>query len=133
MSDLYPLHDAPALTWGCVYTLLPVVHKYNFPKLLTRLMAFIKEESEALDMHDPDCTDIYVFRWLALAERLQLDVLRELCLDKVQVMTSAQLRTALTVTEEGCETDLCEHVKRLSQELRAGSLLLALALASDAR
>jgi hypothetical protein len=50
--DLYPQHDSPALDLGSVYTLLPVVHKYDFTKLLARLVAFVKANSEALT-HDP--------------------------------------------------------------------------------
>jgi hypothetical protein len=30
LSDLYPLHDPPALSLESVYALLPVVHKYVF-------------------------------------------------------------------------------------------------------
>ncbi|KAG1679806.1 hypothetical protein FOA52_012718 [Chlamydomonas sp. UWO 241] len=48
LSDLYPLPDATGLTLGSVYVLLPVAHKYNFTKLLKRLVAFVKERSKAL-------------------------------------------------------------------------------------
>jgi hypothetical protein len=42
MACLYPLHDAPALTLGGAYALLPVAHKYGFTKLVSRLLDFIK-------------------------------------------------------------------------------------------
>ncbi|KAG1674726.1 hypothetical protein FOA52_013561 [Chlamydomonas sp. UWO 241] len=77
LSDLYPLHDPPALTLGSVLTMLPVVHKYNFTKLLTRLVVFVKENLGRLG-HEPHKSTTYAIRWLALAELLQLDELREL-------------------------------------------------------
>ncbi|KAG1664744.1 hypothetical protein FOA52_004752 [Chlamydomonas sp. UWO 241] len=79
LSCLYPPHDQPELTFESVYTLLPVVHKYNLFKLLTRLIAFIKTNGAFLSP-DPAYPSKYVVRWLALAERLQLVDPRELCL-----------------------------------------------------
>jgi hypothetical protein len=70
LMDLGPMHDPPALTWGSVYVLLPVAHKYDFPKLLARLVAFVTENSEALT-HIPTLPKEFLVRWLALAERLQ--------------------------------------------------------------
>ncbi|KAG1670260.1 hypothetical protein FOA52_003610 [Chlamydomonas sp. UWO 241] len=69
LSCLYPLHDQPELTPGSVDTLLPVVHKFDFPKLMARLVAFIKGEREALS-HSPPKSSTYAIYWLALAERL---------------------------------------------------------------
>ncbi|KAG1661460.1 hypothetical protein FOA52_006823 [Chlamydomonas sp. UWO 241] len=45
LSCLYPLHYQPKLTLGSVYTLLPVAHKYNSTRLLTRLVAFVEGKS----------------------------------------------------------------------------------------
>ncbi|KAG1670265.1 hypothetical protein FOA52_003615 [Chlamydomonas sp. UWO 241] len=42
LSYLYPEHDPPGLSLSSVYMLLPVVHKYDFPRLLARLLAFMK-------------------------------------------------------------------------------------------
>jgi hypothetical protein len=96
LSDLYPMHDSPALTLGSVLTLLPVVHKYDFSKLLTRLVAFVKESTGELH-HDPKYRSTYIVRWLEVSERLQLDDLRELCLDRLRDMTGEELQTATTV------------------------------------
>ncbi|KAG1658501.1 hypothetical protein FOA52_011967 [Chlamydomonas sp. UWO 241] len=99
LSDLYPLHDAPALSLGIVH-MLPVVHKYNFTKLLTRLLTFIKDNSEELLSYksSPDVpfqpSSSYVITWLALAEHLQLDDLRELCIGMLHTMSSRVARDA---------------------------------------
>ncbi|KAG1656642.1 hypothetical protein FOA52_008866 [Chlamydomonas sp. UWO 241] len=121
LSCLCPLHDQPELTLLSVYTLLPVVHKYDFPRLLTRLVAFIKGKSTALS-HDPASSAAYIVRWLALAERLQLDELRELCLGKLRGMTREQLQSAITV-QAGSGADrlkkqaVRKDVRELSHEL----------------
>ncbi|KAG1666413.1 hypothetical protein FOA52_006522 [Chlamydomonas sp. UWO 241] len=96
LSDCYPQCTPPALTLGNVFMLLPVVHKYNFPYLLTRLMAITKEQSGALS-HDPAVLATFVIRWLDLAERLQLDELRQLCMDRLQGMTREERKMAITV------------------------------------
>ncbi|KAG1670273.1 hypothetical protein FOA52_003623 [Chlamydomonas sp. UWO 241] len=99
LSCLYPLHDQPELTLLSVYTLLPIVHKYDFPKLLLRLMTFVKGKSADLS-HIPTFKSRYVVHWVALAEGLQPDELRELCLDRLGRMTREQLHMAITVEVE---------------------------------
>ncbi|KAG1673774.1 hypothetical protein FOA52_002343 [Chlamydomonas sp. UWO 241] len=118
-SCLYPLHDKPKLTLGSVYNLLPVAHKYNFTKLLTRLMDFVKEGTLS---PDPAFPASYIIRWLALAERLQLD---ELCLGWLQGMTREDLDEATTVeVAVGSGADMQmkhvvrQEVKGLVQALR---------------
>ncbi|KAG1674731.1 hypothetical protein FOA52_013566 [Chlamydomonas sp. UWO 241] len=121
LIDLYPLHDPPALTLGSVYTLLPVVH--NFTKLLTRLVAFVKDNIE--DLPQSSCISAkYIIYWLSLAERLQLDELHELVLDRLRGLTREQLRKATTAEVEvesgaGAQTRrvVREEVKRLGQAL----------------
>ncbi|KAG1655834.1 hypothetical protein FOA52_013290 [Chlamydomonas sp. UWO 241] len=81
MTDLHQLPEPPALSLSGVYELLPVVHKYDFSRLLARLVAFIRLQRGRL-LADPDHFETYVVRWLALAERLQLDELHELCLGR---------------------------------------------------
>ncbi|KAG1680629.1 hypothetical protein FOA52_015078 [Chlamydomonas sp. UWO 241] len=98
-SCLYLLHDQPDLTLPSVYALLPVVHKYDFTKLLGRLVAFVKGKREELSA-DPGSFRGYVIKWLALAERLQLDELRDLCLDKLRSMTGEGRQDAITVEVE---------------------------------
>ncbi|KAG1673749.1 hypothetical protein FOA52_002318 [Chlamydomonas sp. UWO 241] len=115
LSDLHQQRDPPALTLGSVLTLLPVVHKYDFTKLLTRLAAFVKARGGEMS-HDPGLPSNFVVRWLALAERLQLDELRELCLGRLQGMTKEELRKATTVaqsTERGTERVVREEVSNL--------------------
>ncbi|KAG1680630.1 hypothetical protein FOA52_015079 [Chlamydomonas sp. UWO 241] len=129
LSCLYPLHDQPDLTLLSVYTLLPVVHKYDFTKLLGRLVAIVMGKREELSA-DPGSFSRYVIRWLALAERLQLDKLRELCLDKLRSFKKEQLKLAFTVeVEVDSDTEqrlllsfqknlaVREEVKSLSQAL----------------
>ncbi|KAG1667005.1 hypothetical protein FOA52_014317 [Chlamydomonas sp. UWO 241] len=125
LMDLYPLHDTPALTLGSVFTLLPVAHNFPFfPRLLARLVAFVEDNSEALT-HDPVFLKQFVIRWLALAERLQLDELRELVLGKVRGMTKEQLQQAIFVElEPGSSANkqkkhaIRKEMEELSQALR---------------
>ncbi|KAG1671683.1 hypothetical protein FOA52_007474 [Chlamydomonas sp. UWO 241] len=62
-SYLYRLHDQPKLTLGSVQVMLPVVHKYDFAKLLARLMAFVKKKIRELD-EDPDMLHTYIVKAL---------------------------------------------------------------------
>ncbi|KAG1673776.1 hypothetical protein FOA52_002345 [Chlamydomonas sp. UWO 241] len=117
LSDLYPRRDAPTLKLGSVLIVLPVVHKYDFRWLLTRLVAFVKENSELLS-HDQNCPDSYVLVWLALAERLQLDELRELCLDRLHGMTKEELQTAITVEVEVGSGDAKQMRRAVRQEVQ---------------
>ncbi|KAG1673421.1 hypothetical protein FOA52_002186 [Chlamydomonas sp. UWO 241] len=82
LSDLYPQGQPPTLTLDGVYMLLPVVHKYNLPRLHVRLVAFVKEHSAELSA-DPKVTSTSVMRWMSLAESLQLDELHDLCYDRL--------------------------------------------------
>ncbi|KAG1666999.1 hypothetical protein FOA52_014311 [Chlamydomonas sp. UWO 241] len=116
LMDLYPLHDPPALTWGSVFTLLPVAHKYDFPRLLARLVAFVKDNSDALT-HDSKLK-AYSIRWLALAERLQLDELRELVLGKVRGMTREQLQQAIAVEVEAGGSAAKQKVHAVREEVK---------------
>ncbi|KAG1674608.1 hypothetical protein FOA52_001857 [Chlamydomonas sp. UWO 241] len=108
LSHLYPQYDPPALSLCSVFTPLPVAHKYNFAKLLKQLVAFVKETSGALsDNSERDLTNIIA--WLALAERLQLDVLVEMCLDRLRGMTREQLQMTITEAVE-VGSDTCEKL-----------------------
>jgi hypothetical protein len=136
-SYLSQLHDQPKLTLSSVFTMLPVVHKYDFAKLLKRLMAFVKEKIEELSADaNTHCT--YIIPWLALAESLQLDELRELCLNRLRGLAKPQLLAAITVeVEEGSGAAaqtrrvLRTRVKALGKEVSDELLLLAMnALAS---
>jgi hypothetical protein len=84
-SFMHPLSPDPAV----LYRLC----RYDFTKLLARLLAFVKEKSGALSS-DPAKPSAYVISWLALAERLQMDVLHELILGRLRCMTKQQLKVA---------------------------------------
>ncbi|KAG1670275.1 hypothetical protein FOA52_003625 [Chlamydomonas sp. UWO 241] len=125
LKDLYPQYDPPALTLSSVYKLLPVVHKYDFTKLLERMVAFVKGMSGALS-HDPAHPTIYIIRWLALAEVLQLDALRELCLGKLRGMTREQRKAALVVEVKAGTAPVELKTHRLRREvMQLGHDLLA--------
>ncbi|KAG1655836.1 hypothetical protein FOA52_013292 [Chlamydomonas sp. UWO 241] len=135
MADLHQLREPPALSLSGVYELLPVVHKYDFSRLLARLVAFVRVERGRL-FADPESSETYVVRWLALAERLQLDELHELCLGRVREMTKKQLRRAVSrAVEVGSGADrqyLCgafhavrREVLQLRQKTRDELVLLA--------
>ncbi|KAG1657553.1 hypothetical protein FOA52_005439 [Chlamydomonas sp. UWO 241] len=98
LSCLLPLHDQPDLTLHAGYALLPVVHKYDFTKLLTRLVSFVTEKIETLSP-EPSSPQT-IIAWLALAERLQLFELCELCFGQLRHMTKKQRETAITVRNE---------------------------------
>jgi hypothetical protein len=112
LSCLYPLHDQPELTLSSVYTLLPVVHKYNFPKLLTRLVAFVKRQTQ----HPSRFSGPNFVQWLALAERLQLDELREWCLTSIRAGSRQDLVKDTTVAQ-GTKRVVREEVKQLDRTL----------------
>ncbi|KAG1670276.1 hypothetical protein FOA52_003626 [Chlamydomonas sp. UWO 241] len=132
LSDLYPQFDPPALTLSSVYTLLPVMHKYDFPKLLARLVGFIKGKIKALS-HNAWGPANYIVLWLALSERLQLDELRELCLNKLRSMTRQQLQIAITMDVEADSVTgnkrraVRKEVQQLGEELHDEIILTALA------
>ncbi|KAG1655833.1 hypothetical protein FOA52_013289 [Chlamydomonas sp. UWO 241] len=133
LTDLHHQRDPPALTLGSGYALLPVVHKYHFSKLLTRLMAFVMDMNDALN-HRPKHPNTYVVNWLALAERLLLDVLRKLCLNRLGRMTKKQLQVAIRVEVVGVgaaaggrmrkKYAVRQEVAALGEEVRNAILLL---------
>jgi hypothetical protein len=125
LNLLYPLHEPPALDLGSVYTLLPTVHKYDFSKAITtRLVAFVKDQVLGFDPNKPKT---YVVRWLALAERLQLDELRELCLGRLRGATRQQLETAIMMPPpHSLERGIREDVKALGPDLLGSLLALSL-------
>ncbi|KAG1680334.1 hypothetical protein FOA52_015424 [Chlamydomonas sp. UWO 241] len=87
-----PLHDAPALTLGGAYTLLPVAHQYGFTKLVTKLCDFVKGQTL---LSNPQHPSNFFASWLVLAERLQLDDLLEQLLKKLCQKPDDELADAL--------------------------------------
>ncbi|KAG1655616.1 hypothetical protein FOA52_007264 [Chlamydomonas sp. UWO 241] len=125
LSDFFPHCEPPPLTWRSVRTL--------FAKLLTQLVAFVKENEAMAD--DPEDSDTYVITWLALAERLQLDELRELCLANLRSFSPEQLKTAISIevlegSGAGTVTRrvLCEQVRQLGPARDDLLLMLAEAI-----
>ncbi|KAG1661259.1 hypothetical protein FOA52_003716 [Chlamydomonas sp. UWO 241] len=125
LSHLYPLHQPPALDWGSAYTLLPTLHKYDFSKAITRLLiAFVKDQE--LDIN-PLLPKTYIITWLALAERLQLDELRELCLGKLRGATKDDLQSAIMMPGPVLlKRGVREEVAALSPKLLSSLLALCL-------
>ncbi|KAG1671677.1 hypothetical protein FOA52_007468 [Chlamydomonas sp. UWO 241] len=131
-SCLYPLHDQPEVTLDSVQVMLLVVHKYDFAKLLKRLVAFVKENIELLS-GDANTRETYIIAWLALAESPQLDELLELCLGRLRGMAPEELKDAITVeVEEGSGADkqtrrvLRKQVKALGRGTSDAVFLLAM-------
>ncbi|KAG1657510.1 hypothetical protein FOA52_003747 [Chlamydomonas sp. UWO 241] len=114
LSGLYPHHDQPELTLDSVYVLLAVVHKYNFAKLLERLVAFATRQTRPI-IRQQSSNPIH---WLALAERLQLDELCEWCFAYLQTMTKEDLVAITTTVEQGGTKRVArEEFKQLGSEL----------------
>jgi hypothetical protein len=88
----HPLYDAPALTLGGVFSLLPVAHKYGFTQLITRLVDYIKGQTL---LPDPQHPIKYIISWIALAERVQLDDLLEQRVAELEKMSGDELAQAL--------------------------------------
>jgi hypothetical protein len=109
-----PLHDAPALTLGGAYTLLPVAHKYGFTKLVTKLVDYVK--GQAL-LCDPQHPSKYITSWLIMAERVQLDdllqhLVKELCQMSGEGLAQALIKpddTSATLREQADE--LCSDTR----------------------
>ncbi|KAG1667959.1 hypothetical protein FOA52_008331 [Chlamydomonas sp. UWO 241] len=120
MSDLYPLIEPPPLTLGGVYVLLPVVHKYDFTRLVTRLVAFVKANSDKL-YSDPRFPSNFILRWLTLAEQLQLDALREVCLGRLRNMLREDIEQAMLLPDGG----VCDEVKRMDHATLVELLAIA--------
>jgi hypothetical protein len=121
LNFLYPLHESPALDLGSVYTLLPTVHKYDFSKAITRrLMAFVKDQELGFDPYLPKT---YVVRWIALAQHLQLDELRALCLGRLRGASRQELEQAIMMpTPPSLERGVREEVTALGPELLSSLL-----------
>jgi hypothetical protein len=102
--------------------------RYDFTKLLARLVGFVKDNCEEL-ASAPNYPSKLVIRWLALAGRLHLDDLRELCLDRLRGMTREEREMAITVeVQVGADKQkkrvVREEVKILSRDVRDELLAL---------
>ncbi|KAG1658505.1 hypothetical protein FOA52_011972 [Chlamydomonas sp. UWO 241] len=103
--DLHPERPLPAARPSSTHRghlLLPVVHKYNFTKLLKCMVTAIKEKSDVWLSANPSSRGphgpqvCYVITWLVVAERLQLDELHDICVATLRCMPKQQLDIALT-------------------------------------
>ncbi|KAG1674393.1 hypothetical protein FOA52_012919 [Chlamydomonas sp. UWO 241] len=108
LADLYPLHDAPALTLGGAYTVLPVAHKYGFTKLVSRLVDFIKGQS--LESH-PKHLSKYIISWVVLAGRLQLEELLVKHVKDLSQLPGDALAQALIKPDEKLPAALREQLQ----------------------
>ncbi|KAG1653706.1 hypothetical protein FOA52_007934 [Chlamydomonas sp. UWO 241] len=112
---VYHLHDAPALTLGGAYTLLPVAHKYGFTKLVTSLADYVKGQPLECDPQHPSK---YIMSWVLLAERLQLDSLLEQCVKELGETPADGLARALLAGAGNGQVPavLREQVKKLRDD-----------------
>jgi hypothetical protein len=101
-----PLLDAPALTLGGAYTVLPVAHKYGFSKIVTTLVDFVKGQPL---LTDPQHPSTYIMRWVVLAEQLQLDDLLEQRMKELEVMPADGLAQALLLGASGGQPTAAMH------------------------
>ena len=92
LTCLYPNPDKPTLDIISCYTLLPLVHKYQFSQIQKEILAVHVRDQSKLTSDPSD--EMYVFRWLEMAERLQLDELLRICWSKI-VLPASPARRAL--------------------------------------
>lgn len=85
LKHLYPLYPRPQLTVEAAVDMLPVVHQYDFKTVQAELMGFLstKFPSGLTAAPGSPCS---VIRWLSLADNLQLDALRAMCMQKIRDM-----------------------------------------------
>ncbi|KAG1659194.1 hypothetical protein FOA52_005672 [Chlamydomonas sp. UWO 241] len=81
MSRLYPMHPRPKLTVQGAYEMLPVAHQYDMTAVMAKLSAFLSKVFPEALSPDPS-SQAYVMKWMSLADRLQLEGLREVCMRK---------------------------------------------------
>ncbi len=76
----------PPLTASNVATILPIAHKYDIGCILDECIEMLNELKFSHEASSP----CYLFTWLSLADRLQLDDLREMCMCKFRDMANSQ-------------------------------------------
>ena len=99
LAHLYPtVRPRPSLSSDAIGGILPLVHKYDIACLLEDCLAYLKialPDRLSPKISSPD----YVIKWLKLADDLQLDDLRDMCMKKAREMArNSQLGFAIMHT-----------------------------------
>jgi len=101
LAHLYPtVRPKPALSSDAIGGILPLVHKYDIACLLEDCLAYLKialPDRLSPKISSPD----YVIKWLKLADDLQLDDLRAMCMKKTWEMArNSQLGEAIMYLDQ---------------------------------
>ena len=86
LTHYYPVRPKPVLTLDGIYRMLPVLHKYHIKSLLEDCLEHLKASFPANLSPKPD-SQLYIIKWLKLADDLQLDGLKAACLTKAKELT----------------------------------------------
>ena len=84
LVHLYPV-SRPNLSMESVYDMLPLLHKYNIKGIMDGCLEYLKTQFPASLSPDPN-SPCYIINWLKLADDLQLDDLKTVCMAKVRDM-----------------------------------------------
>ena len=90
LSRLYPIFPRQELTIELCKKILPIVHKYDISSLLAEALQFLTRDLPAALDHNADSTG-YVFTWLQLADDLDLEVMKKMCLRKIRDLARRKL------------------------------------------
>lgn len=103
LKRLYPMHPRPELSIEDSFHMLPVTHQYDLRTVQSEIMALLGLKLPTQLTGTPK-SPFYVIHWLHLADNLQLDALRTICMNKLKDMTvSKQLATALLGARQTAE------------------------------
>ena len=98
LVHLYPVRPKPELSTDSVYYMLPLLHKYNIKCILGDCLEFLDTQFPASLSPEPN-SSCCIINWLKLADDLQLDDLRAVCMAKVRDMAhNKKLGAALIST-----------------------------------
>ena len=81
---LYPVAK-PMLSMKHVYDMLPLLHKYNIKGVMDECLEYLSYHFPASLSREPS-SPCYIINWLKLADDLQLDDLRAVCMAKFRDM-----------------------------------------------
>lgn len=97
LKRLYPVYPRPQLTVPDAFDMLPVVHQYGFKSVLSEVLDVLGTKFPG-ELTTAPYSPCYIIRWLNLADTLQLDALRAMCMRKVRDMAfKKELEAAVLV------------------------------------
>ncbi|GAX76582.1 hypothetical protein CEUSTIGMA_g4028.t1 [Chlamydomonas eustigma] len=79
LLQLYPIHPRPELSYSLVKSMIKVVKMYDMGLLQASMLSYLFKRFPAELSSDPG-SETYVMSWLVLADELQLDELRDICM-----------------------------------------------------